>query len=341
MTNFTAEQIAHLCNGTIIGDKNKMVNSFASLENAQNNQLSFLSNLKYEQLLYLSNAGIIIINDSYQIKHTTKATFIVVKDSYQSLALLMQQYEKLSSTPKIGIDNNVHIESTAIIGKNVYIGAFSYISNNVEIGDNCSIYPTTYIGNEVKIGTNTIINAGVKIYKNCIIGANVIVHSGAVIGSDGFGFAPGETYQKIPQLGNVIIEDNVEIGANVTIDRATLDSTIIKKGVKLDNQIQIAHNVEIGENTVIAAQVGISGSTKIGKNVTIGGQTGIAGHLIIADGVKIAGNSGITKSILQKNIVVAGFPAVQIKDWQKQQIYIKQLGDLHKKINNLQNKSFN
>ncbi|MCX8481877.1 MAG: UDP-3-O-(3-hydroxymyristoyl)glucosamine N-acyltransferase [Sediminibacterium sp.] len=338
MTNFTAEQIAQLCNGRIIGDKNKSVHSFASLENAQNNQLSFLSNLKYEQLLYTSNAGIIIINDSYQIKHAIKATIIVVQNSYQSLALLMQQYEKLTTSPKTGIDNYVHIEPTANMGKNVYIGAFTYISKNVFIGDNCTIYPNTFIGDDVTIGNNTIINAGVKIYKKCSIGSNVIIHSGAVIGSDGFGFAPGETYQKIPQLGNVIIEDNVEIGANVTIDRATLDSTIIKKGVKLDNQIQIAHNVEIGENTVIAAQVGISGSTKIGKNSMIGGQTGIAGHLIIADGVKIAGQTGVTKSILQENSIVAGLPAVKIKDWQKQQIYIKQLADLHKRIHIIEKK---
>src|SRR5690606_10322191 len=266
----------------------------------------------YEEYLYSSNASIIIVNEDLDITEQVKPTLIRVKDAYSSFAFLLEKYnEIISRTGKNGIEQPSFISKTASIGKDVYVGAFTYVGNNVIIGDNVKIFPGCYIGDNVVINEDSKIYAGVKIYDGCSLGSRVVIHSGAVIGGDGFGFAPQKdgTYKKVPQIGNVIIEDDVEIGANTTIDRATMGSTVIRKGVKLDNLIQIAHNVEIGENTVIAAQTGVSGSTKVGRNSIIGGQVGMVGHIQIADGTRINAQSGLSKSVTSPNTVLNGSPA--------------------------------
>lgn len=335
---FTAQQIALIVSGTIEGNPDITVSSFGKIEEATAGQLSFLANPKYNDYLYTTNASLIIVSESLQLQKNITASLIRVKDAYSAFATLLTTYQNLKAQQKKGIETPSHVASTATLGDNVYIGAFAYIGEKVTIGNNTKIFPGVYIAENVRIGNNTTIHAGVKIYEDCVIGNDVIIHAGTVIGSDGFGFAPQPdgSYQKVPQIGNVIIEDQVEIGANTTIDRATMGSTIIKKGVKLDNLIQIAHNVEIGSQTVIAAQTGISGSTKLGQKIMIGGQAGIAGHLTIADGVKIAGGAGVTKNLDGEGKSYAGFPAEDAKQSLKTQVYTRQLPELEKRVKELE-----
>ena len=312
---FSARQIAALINGQIEGNPDSTVKGFAKIEEAQSNDLAFLANPKYEDYLYTTQAGIIILNNDLVLKTPVHSTIIRVEDAYSAFASLMKTYQQMQDVQLKGIQEPVFIHPTAKIGKEVFIGAFSYIGEHAIVGNHAKIHPQTYLGNHAAVGERTVLHPGVKIYHDCQIGNDVIIHSGTVIGSDGFGFAPQAdgTYQKVPQLGNVIVEDQVEIGANTCIDRATMGATIIKKGTKLDNLLQVAHNVEIGENSVIAAQTGISGSTKIGKGVMIGGQTGIAGHIRVADGTRAAGQSGITKTVSQPNMTLNGTPAFDAK----------------------------
>lgn len=288
---FTAYQIAQLVGGQVEGNPEATVSSFGKIEEATANQLAFLANPKYEDYLYTTAAQVVIVNDKLELKQPVSASLVRVPDAYSAFATLLDKYQHLKTQQLSGIESPVYRHPTAVVGDNVYLGAFCYLGENVVLADNVKVFPNVVLGANVKVGQNTIIHAGVKIYHDCVVGENVIIHAGAVIGSDGFGFAPqGDgSRRKVPQIGNVVIEDNVEIGANTTIDRATIGSTIIRSGVKLDNLLQIAHNVEVGSNTVIAALVGVSGSTKIGKNVMIGGQAGIVGHITIADGTKING----------------------------------------------------
>ena len=335
---FTAQQIALIVSGTIEGNPDTTVSSFGKIEEATAGQLSFLANPKYNDYLYTTKASLIIVSESLQLQKNITATLIRVKDAYTAFATLLTTYQNIKAQQKKGIETPSHIASTATLGTDVYIGAFAYVGEKVTIGNNTKIFPGAYIAENVSIGNNTTIHAGVKIYEDCVIGNDVIIHAGTVVGSDGFGFAPQPdgSYQKVPQIGNVIIEDQVEIGANTTIDRATMGSTIIKKGVKLDNLIQIAHNVEIGSQTVIAAQTGISGSTKLGQKIMIGGQAGIAGHLTIADGVKIAGGAGVTKNLDGEGKSYAGFPAEDAKQSLKTQVYTRQLPELEKRVKELE-----
>jgi UDP-3-O-[3-hydroxymyristoyl] glucosamine N-acyltransferase len=335
---FTAQQIALLVSGTIQGNPDTTVTSFGKIEEAEAGQLSFLANPKYEEYLYTTKASLVIVNENLQLQKNITATLVRVKDAYSAFATLLTTYQNVKAQQKKGIETPSHIASSATLGTDVFVGAFAYIGEKVSIGNNSKIFPGAYIAENVSIGINTTIHAGVKIYEDCLIGNDVIIHAGTVIGSDGFGFAPQPdgSYQKVPQIGNVIIEDQVEIGANTTIDRATMGSTIIKKGVKLDNLIQIAHNVEIGSQTVIAAQTGISGSTKLGQKVMIGGQAGIAGHLTIANGVKIAGGAGVTKNLDGEGKSYAGFPAEDAKQSLKAQVYTRQLPELEKRVKELE-----
>ena len=335
---FTAQQIALLVSGTIEGNPDTTVTSFGKIEEATAGQLSFLANPKYEDYLYTTKASLLIVNENLQLQKNITATLVRVKDAYTAFATLLSTYQNLKAPQKKGIETPSHIASTASLGTDVFVGAFAYIGENVTIGNNTKIFPGAYIAENVSIGNNSTVHAGVKIYEDCVIGNDVIIHAGTVIGSDGFGFAPQPdgSYQKVPQIGNVIIEDQVEIGANTAIDRATMGSTIIKKGVKLDNLIQIAHNVEIGSQTVIAAQTGISGSTKLGQKIMIGGQAGIAGHLTIANGVKIAGGAGVTKNLDGEGKSYAGFPAEDAKQSLKTQVYTRQLPELEKRVKELE-----
>ncbi len=335
---FSAAQIAQIISGTVEGDPAVAVYSFGKIEEAKEGELSFLANPKYEEFLYTTKASLIIINQSLELKQPISATLIRVPDAYSAFALLLEKYEQIQSQQLSGIEQPVFIHASVKNGKNTYIGAFAYLGENVVIGDNAKLYPNVYIGKNVAIGKNSIIHPGAKIYNDCIIGANVIIHAGAVIGSDGFGFAPQAdgSLKKVPQMGNVVIEDYVEIGANTTIDRATIGSTLIKSGVKLDNLLQVAHNVEIGNHTAIAAQTGISGSTKIGKNVMIGGQVGVAGHIQIADGSKIAAKSGITKTIKNTNSTLAGNPATDHISSLKTQALTRNLPELENRLKELE-----
>jgi len=336
--HFSAAQIALLINGTVEGDVSATVSSFGKIEEAKKGELAFLANPKYEDFLYTTEASVIIINESLELKQPVPAALIRVPDAYSAFATLLQKYQELMRQQLKGIQQPSHIAESAKIGENVFVAAFAYLSDNVVIGNNVKIYPGVFIGNNVKVGDNTVLNAGVKIYHDCVIGKNVTVHAGTVIGGDGFGFAPQQdgSYKKVPQIGNVVIEDFVEIGANATIDRATIGSTIIKSGAKLDNLIQVAHNVEVGSNTVIAAQAGVSGSTKIGSNVMIGGQAGIVGHIQIADGSKINAQSGVSKSIKAPNSAVTGTPAYDYTSALRSQALSRKLPELEKKIAELE-----
>lgn len=335
---FTAAQIAMLIQGSIEGDPEAKVNSFGKIEEAKQGQLSFLANPKYEDFLYSSGASVVIINQSQELKQAVSATLIKVPDAYSAFAQLLTAYQEMKSKQLLGIQEPSFISPSAKIGEGVFIGAFSYIGENVEIGNNVKIHPQVFLGNDVKIGDNTILHPGVKIYHQCVIGKNVTIHAGTVIGSDGFGFAPQQdgTYKKIPQIGNVVVGDGVEIGSNCSIDRATIGSTVIHPGAKLDNLIQIAHNVEIGSFTVIAAQAGVSGSTKIGRNAMIGGQAGIVGHLSIADGARINAQSGVTKSIKEPNYAVSGSPAAEYGAMLRSQAVQRNLPELEKRIAELE-----
>ena len=335
---FSAAQIALLINGTVEGDVSATVSSFGKIEEAKKGELAFLANPKYEEFLYTTEASVIIINESLELRQPVPAALIRVPDAYSAFATLLQKYQELMRQQLKGIQQPSHIAESVKIGENVFVAAFAYLSDNVVIGNNVKIYPDVFIGNNVKIGDNTVLNAGVKIYHDCIVGSNVTIHAGTVIGGDGFGFAPQQdgSYKKVPQIGNVVIEDFVEIGANATIDRATIGSTIIRTGAKLDNLIQVAHNVEVGSNTVIAAQAGVSGSTKIGSNVMIGGQAGIVGHIQIADGSKINAQSGVSKSIKSPNSSVTGTPAYDYTSALRSQALSRKLPDLEKKIAELE-----
>lgn len=336
---FSASQIAQLINGSIEGDDRAWVSSFGKIEEAQAHQLAFLANPKYEDFLYSTRASIIIINNSQEIKNEVQATLIRVPDAYSAFAIILDTYQQMMTAQMSGIHEPSYIHTTAKLGQNVFVGVFTHIGENAVIDDNVKLFPQVYIGDHVKVGKNTIIYPGVKIYHHCVIGNNVTIHAGSVIGSDGFGFAPQKdgTFKKVPQIGNVVIEDNVEIGANATIDRATIGSTLVKKGAKLDNLIQIAHNVEVGKDTVMAAQAGVSGSTKIGDNVMIGGQAGIVGHLLIADGSKINAQSGVSKSIKKENTAVTGSPAYDYPSALRSQALSRNLPDLEKRVKELEN----
>lgn len=335
--NFSASQIALLVSGTIEGDPNVLVSSFGKIEEAQTGQLSFLANLKYEDYLYTSAASVIIVNDNLKLKQPVTATLVRVTDAYSAFGTLLSKYQEMVTQQIKGIQQPCYIARTAGYGEDVFIGAFAYLGEHVKLGKNTKIFPNAFIGDNVQIGNDAMIHAGVKIYRDCIIGDRVIIHAGAVIGSDGFGFAPQAdgSFRKIPQMGNVIIENDVEIGANTTIDRATIGSTIIKAGAKLDNLIQIAHNVEIGGNTVVAAQAGVSGSTKIGKGVMIGGQAGVVGHLQIGDGAKINAQSGVSKSI-GAGKAVTGSPAHDYTAALRSQALTRNLPELEKRIKELE-----
>jgi UDP-3-O-[3-hydroxymyristoyl] glucosamine N-acyltransferase len=335
---FSAAQIAMMIDGTIEGNADASVGSFGKIEEAQAGQLAFLANPKYEEYLYTTKASVIIISNSQELKQPITATLIKVPDAYTAFATLLDKYQQIQRQQMTGIQQPVYIDATAKLGENIFIGAFAYLGDHVIVGNGAKIYPGAYLGNNVVIGENTIIHPGVKIYYDCIIGNNVVIHGGTIIGSDGFGFAPQAdgTFKKVPQIGNVIVEDGVEIGANTTIDRATIGSTLIKAGAKLDNLLQIAHNVEVGNNSVIAAQSGISGSTKIGKNVMIGGQVGIVGHLSIADGSKINAQSGVSKSIKTPNTAVTGSPAYDYTAALRSQVAARSLPELEKRVKELE-----
>ncbi|MBP7167881.1 MAG: UDP-3-O-(3-hydroxymyristoyl)glucosamine N-acyltransferase [Bacteroidia bacterium] len=334
---FTAQQIAELLQGTVEGDANVKVSRLAKIEEGEPGSLTFLANPAYTPYIYTTQASIVITNADFQPEQPVSATMIRVENAYASFAKLLEVYNTIRRN-KSGIEEMSFIDPSATVGEGLYAGAFAYIGKDVKIGNRVKLYPNSYIGDNCVIGDDTTIFAGVKIYSDCIIGKNVTIHSGVIIGGDGFGFQPNSenNYQKVAQIGNVIIEDHVEIGANSTIDRATLGSTIIRKGVKLDNLIQIAHNVEIGENTVIAAQTGVAGSTKIGRNCMIGGQVGIVGHIQIADGVKIAAQSGIGNSLTTPNEIVQGSPAFNISDYKRSYVMFRKLPELEKKIQELQ-----
>jgi len=334
---FSATQIAMIIGGKVEGNGDVAVASFGKIEEAQEGQLAFLANPKYEEHLYSTKASIIIINESQELKEPIAATLIKVPDAYTAFAVLLDKYQQLQQQQLTGIQQPVYIDATAKTGNNVFIGAFAYLGEKVIVADGAKIYPNVFLGDNVIIGENAVIHPGVKIYHDCIIGKNVVIHAGTVIGSDGFGFAPQAdgTFKKIPQIGNVVIEDGVEIGANVTIDRATIGSTLIKSGAKLDNLLQIAHNVEVGNNTVIAAQTGVSGSTKIGNNVMIGGQAGLAGHLNIGNGAKINAQSGVGKSI-KAGQSVTGSPSYDYGTAIRSQAIARNLPDMEKRIQELE-----
>ena len=335
---FTAEQIAGILEGTVIGDSNVEVSTLSKIEEGKKGSLTFLANPKYKSYIYSTAASITIVNNDFEPEEELATTLIKVDDAYKAFTKLLEYYNQIKLN-KSGIENPSFISESAKTGENLYIGAFSYVGDNVKIGNNVKIFPNSYIGDNVVIGNNSIVFSGGKIYSECIIGNNCVINSGAIIGADGFGFTPDENgvYSKVPQIGNVVLEDDVDIGAATTIDRATLGSTIIRKGVKLDNQIQIAHNVEIGKNTVIAAQTGIAGSTKIGENCQIGGQVGVAGHLTIGNGVRVQAQSGVGRNI-KDNEVLQGSPSFGYSDWNKSYVYFKNLPKIVKTINNLEKK---
>ncbi len=335
---FTATQISEILQGEVFGNPDQEVFKLSKIEEGEEGSLTFLSNPKYNSYLYTTKASIAIVNKDFIPEKEVKTTLVKVEDAYKAFTKLLEYYNEIK-LDKSGIETPSFIDKTAVYGDNVYIGAFTYLSQNVTVGDNVKIYPNVFIGDNVKIGDNTTLFSGAKIYSESEIGKNCTIHSGVIIGSDGFGFVPNEKgeYNKVPQIGNVIIEDNVDIGSGTTIDRATLGSTFIRKGVKLDNQIQIAHNVEVDQNTVIASQTGIAGSTKIGKNCQIGGQVGIVGHIIIGNNVKIQAQSGIARSI-KDNEVVQGSPALPYSDYNKSYVYFKNLPSLAKRIDELEKK---
>jgi UDP-3-O-[3-hydroxymyristoyl] glucosamine N-acyltransferase len=343
---FTAEQIAGILEGEVVGNPNAEVSKLSKIEEGEVGSLTFLSNPKYQNFIYTTQASVTIVNNTFVPESELTTTLIKVEDAYVAFTKLLEFYNQVKLN-KTGIEQPSFIDETAQYGTDLYLGSFSYIGKNVILGNNVKIYPNSYIGDNAVIGDNVTIFAGVTIYSESVIGTNCTIHSGTIIGSDGFGFAPNPdgTYTKIPQIGNVVIEDNVEIGANTTIDRATMGSTFIRKGVKLDNQIQVGHNVEIGENTVIAAQTGIAGSTKIGKNGMIGGQVGFAGHIVIGDNVKIKAKSGISKNV-KDGEVLQGPMAFNDTNYSKSYIHFKnlpkiiaELEELKKEILNLKTKN--
>lgn len=334
---FPAAQIAFLINGKVEGDAQVAVNSFGKIEEATEGQLAFLANPKYEEYLYSTKASVIIVNETQELRQPINATLIRVSDAYSAFATLLSKYQEIVQQQLTGVQEPSYISKSAKYGENAFIGAFAYLGENVKVGNNTKIYPNAYLGNNVVIGDNTVIHPGVRIYHDCKVGNNVTIHAGTVIGSDGFGFAPQAdgSFKKVPQIGNVVIEDNVEIGANATIDRATIGSTLIKSGAKLDNLIQIAHNVEVGHSTVIAAQAGVSGSTKIGNGVMIGGQAGIVGHIQLGDGAKVNAQSGVSKS-LEPGKAVTGSPAYDYTSSLRSQAIFRNLPEIEKRLKELE-----
>lgn len=335
--DFKVTDIANFLNGEVVGDESIKISNVSKIEEGKPGTLAFLSNLKYENYIYTSEASVILVDKTFVPKDKIKATLIKVDDAYQAFASLLEFYTKAKATVKTGIEQPSFLDETSTLGDDVYFGAFSYIGKNSKIGNNSKIFPQVYIGDNVTLGDDCIIYAGVKIYSDSVIGNRCIIHSGAVIGSDGFGFAPQNdgSYKKIPQIGNTVLEDDVEIGANTTIDCGTMESTIIRKGCKIDNLVQIAHNCEVGENTVIAAQSGMAGTSKVGKNCQFGGQVGLAGHLTIGDNVKIGAQSGVAKSV-KSDQVILGSPAMNIKDTIKAITIYKNLPKLRDEVTQLQ-----
>jgi len=336
---FTAQQIADFLEGEIQGDPTIKVSDFSKIEEGKPGTLSFLSNPKYSQYIYDSQASVILVNKDFQPEREIQSTLIKVDDAYQSLARLLTLVDQ-TKPRKTGISTMAYISESAVIGENAYIAPFVYIGDHVTIGKNASLHPHSCLEDGAKLGNNVILFSGVKVYYNCVIGNNCTLHSGSVIGSDGFGFAPTEdgSYKKIPQMGNVVLEDNIEIGANTVVDRATLGSTIVRQGVKIDNLVQIAHNVEVGSNTVIAAQTGISGSTKLGKQCILAGQVGIAGHLHIADGTIFGAQTGVPNNVKKPNQTLQGYPAVPVMTFHRASVVYKNLPELQKTVYALEKK---
>ena len=335
---FTAEQIAGILEGVVEGNPQVEVSKLSKIEEGEEGALTFLANPKYTHYIYTTKASIAIVNNTFIPEQDISCTLIKVEDAYKAFSKLLEYYNQVKLN-KSGIEQPSYISDNVKQGDNIYIGAFTYIGNNVTLGNNVKIFPSSYIGDNVTIGEDTVVFSGAKVYSESIIGKNCVINSGAIIGADGFGFAPDENgeYSKVPQIGNVILEDFVDIGAATTIDRATLGSTIIRRGVKLDNQIQIAHNVEIGKNTVIAAQTGVAGSTKIGENCQIGGQVGIVGHITIGNNVKIQAQSGIGRNV-KDNEVLQGSPALSYGDYNKSYVYFKNLPKIVKQLESLEKK---
>lgn len=332
---FSAKQISEFLNGELIGNPDVSVSNFSKIEEGQPGTITFLGNPKYTHHIYETAADIVIVNADFEPDKPIAATLIKVPNAYAALASLMELAGKHQPVKK-GVEAMSFVSPNAKVGENVYVGAFAYIAEGASVGDNSKIYPQVYVGDNVQIGKNCIIYAGVKIYSDCVIGDNCILHSGAVIGADGFGFSKKEErYHKIPQMGNVLIEDDVEIGANTTVDRAVMGSTIIRKGVKLDNLIQIAHNCEVGENTVMAAQVGVAGSTKIGENCVLGGQVGIGGHITIGNRSQIGAQSGIISNTKEGSEII-GTPAFPVKNYFRSSIIIPKLPDMYRQLNALE-----
>jgi UDP-3-O-[3-hydroxymyristoyl] glucosamine N-acyltransferase len=339
---FTARQIADMLNGSVEGDEQATVSNVSKIEEGQPGTLSFLANPAYTNFIYTTEASIVLVNENLRLEKAVKdsCTLIRVANAYESFAKLLQMYAMMKPR-KTGIEQPSFLSPNASIGENCYIGAFAYIGSKVQIGNNVQIFPQVYIGDNVTIGDDTVLCSGVKVYHDCVIGKNVTVHANTVIGSDGFGFAPnndGQAFVKVPQIGNVLIGDNVEIGSNTSVDRATLGSTVLADGVKLDNLVQIAHNVVVGENTVIAGLSGVAGSTRVGKNCMIGAQVGIAGHLKVADNVKVAGQSGIGSSIDKEGEIVQGSPAFSIGEFKRSYVLFRSLPRLNERLNELQRK---
>jgi len=337
--NFTAALIAEFLKGSVEGNPEATVSDISKIEEGRPGTLSFLANPKYEKYIYNTQASIVIVNADFQAQKEISATLVRVENAYESFAALLRLYEQ-SKPKKSGVSKMASISESARLGKDLYVGDFTVISGSATIGDGVQLYPQVYVGDHVKIGEGSILHPGVKVYEGCEIGSYCVIHAGAVIGADGFGFAPNQdnNYEKVPQVGKVIIEDHVEIGANTTVDRATMGATILRKGVKLDNLVMIAHNVEVDENTVIAAQSGISGSTKVGKNCMFGGQVGLIGHIKIAPGVKIAAQSGITKDIKEEGIVIQGSPAFEFGPYQRSYLLFRNLPKIREQINELERK---
>lgn len=337
--NFTAAVIADFLKGRVEGNPEASVSDVSKIEEGKEGTLSFLANPKYEKYLYDTEATIVIVNEDLKLQQEVSATLVRVANAYEAFAALLRLYEQ-SKPRKQGISPQSSIAESAQVEEEVYVGEFTVVHAHARIGKGVQLYPQVYVGDHVEIGEGTIIYAGVKIYEGSVIGKHCTIHSGAIIGGDGFGFAPNSenNYEKVPQVGKVILEDHVDVGANTTIDRATMGATIIRKGAKLDNLIMIAHNVDVGENTVMAGQVGISGSTKIGKNCMFGGQVGLIGHINIADGVKIAAQSGVTKDIKKEGIAVQGSPILDFAYYQRCYVVFKNLPKLREQVSDLEKK---
>ena len=332
---FSAQQIAGFLNGTIEGDPNVKVSNFSKIEEGKPGTLTFLANLKYAHHIYNTEASIVLVNNDFKPEQPIRATLVKVENAYAALAMLLNLVEQ-SKSKKKGVDSTAFIAASATVSDDCYVGNFAYIGEGVKMGKNCMVYPHAYIGDHVTVGDNCVFYPHATVYENCTIGNNCILHAGSVVGADGFGFAPeGETYKKIPQLGNVIIEDDVEIGANTTIDRAVMDSTIIRRGVKLDNLVQIAHNVEVGENTVMAAQVGIAGSVKVGKHCMFGGQVGLAGHIHVADHVVFGAQAGVISDVTEATTLL-GAPAINAKNFMRSSAIFNRLPDIYRSLGQMQ-----